>query len=134
MTTYISCSCDFYTFYVDVPLSLGCIIQKVDAGDIAIKGNGTGREHSAPMGTLSTFSFNPVFQLSTAKNEINLFNNHVLIVALVTFAPAGAMPPSTEFLCSFIHYLQALACIKLVCLNAESSIISVSKQLFWGRF
>ena len=42
--------------------------------------------------------FNPVFQLSTAKNEINLFNNHILIVALVTFAPAGAMTPSTEFL------------------------------------
>ena len=25
--------------------------------------------------------FNPVFQVSTAKNEINLFNNHILIVA-----------------------------------------------------
>ena len=33
-----------------------------------------------------------------AKNEINLFNNHVLIVAPVTFAPAGATTPSTEFL------------------------------------
>ena len=42
--------------------------------------------------------FNPVFQLSTAKNEINLFNNHILIVAPVTFAPAGAMTPSAEFL------------------------------------
>ena len=41
---------------------------------------------------------NPVFQLSTAKNEINLFNNHILIVVPVTFAPAGAMTPSTEFL------------------------------------
>ena len=48
--------------------------------------------------TLSTFSFNQVFQLSTAKNEINLFNNHILSVAPVTFAPAGAMPPSMEFL------------------------------------
>ena len=37
-------------------------------------------------------------QLSTAKNEINLFNNHILIVAPVTFAPAGAMTPSAEFL------------------------------------
>ena len=45
----------------------------------------------APLGTLSTFFFNPVFQLRTAKNEINLFNSHVLIVAPVTFAPAGAM-------------------------------------------
>ena len=54
--------------------------------------------------------FNPVFQLSTAKNEVNLFNNHVLIVAPVTFAPAGAMTPSTEFLfvlasnCHWAHY------------------------------
>ena len=54
----------------------------------------------APLGTLSTFLFNPVFRLSTAKNEINLFNNHVLIVAPVTFAPAGAMMPSAEFLLS----------------------------------
>ena len=38
----------------------------------------------APLGTLSTFFFNPVFQVSTAKNEINLFNNHILIVAPVT--------------------------------------------------
>ena len=52
----------------------------------------------APLGTLSTFFFNPVFQVSTAKNEINLFNNHILIVAPVTFAPAGAMTPSAEFL------------------------------------
>ena len=44
--------------------------------------------------------FNPVFQVSTAKNEINLFNNHVLIVAPVTSAPAGAMTPSAEFLFS----------------------------------
>ena len=42
--------------------------------------------------------FNPVFQVSTAKNEINLFNNHILIVAPVTLAPAGAMTPSAEFL------------------------------------
>ena len=51
----------------------------------------------APLGTLSTFSFNPLFQLSTAKNEINLFNNHILIVPPVTFAPAGATTPSAEF-------------------------------------
>ena len=52
----------------------------------------------APLGTLSTFFFNPVFQVSTAKNEINLFNNHILIEAPVTFASAGAMTPSAEFL------------------------------------
>ena len=52
----------------------------------------------APLGTMSTFSFNPVFQLITAKNEINLFNNHVLIVVPVTFDPAGATRPSAEFL------------------------------------
>ena len=55
----------------------------------------------APLGTLSTFCFNPVFQVSTAKNDINLFNNQVLIVAPVTFAPAGAMTPSAEFLLLF---------------------------------
>ena len=49
------------------------------------------------------YSYNPcllfvsLFQLSTAKNEINLFNNHILIVAPVTFAPVGAKPPSAEF-------------------------------------
>ena len=59
----------------------------------------------APLGTLSTFFFNPVFQVSTAKNEINLFNNHILIVAPVTFAPAGAMTPSPEFL-----YLKKIFC------------------------
>ena len=52
----------------------------------------------APLGTLSYIFFNPVFQVSTAKNEINLFNNHILIEAPVTFAPAGAMTPSAEFL------------------------------------
>ena len=52
----------------------------------------------APLGTLSTFFSTPVFQVSTAKNGINLFNNHILIEAPVTFAPAGAMTPSAEFL------------------------------------
>ena len=52
----------------------------------------------APLGTLSTFFCNPVFQVSTAKNEIILFNNHILIVAPESFAPAGAMTPSAEFL------------------------------------
>ena len=96
--TYISCSSDFYTFYVNVPLSLGCMIRKVSAEDIAIRGNGTGLEYMCPTRHFVYIFFNPVFQLSTAKNEINLFNNHILIVAPVTFAPAGAMTPSAEFL------------------------------------
>ena len=96
--TYISCSSDFYTFYVNVPLSLGCMIRKVSAEDIAIRGNGTGLEYMCPTRHFVYIFFNPVFQVSTAKNEINLFNNHVLIVAPVTFAPAGAMTPSAEFL------------------------------------
>ena len=96
--TYISCSSDFYTFYVNVPLSLGCMIRKVSAEDIAIRGNGTGLEYMCPTRHFVYIFFNPVFQVSTAKNEINLFKNHVLIVAPVTFAPAGAMMPSTEFL------------------------------------
>ena len=61
----------------------------------------------APLGTLFTF-FSPVFQLSTAKNEINLFNNHILIVAPVTFAPAAAMTPSAEFL--FLFLLKNIDC------------------------
>ena len=99
--TYISCSSDFYTFYVNVPLSLGCMIRKVSAEDIAIRGNGTGMEYMCPTRHFVYKFFNPVFQVSTAKNEINLFNNHVLIVAPVTFAPAGVMTPSAEFLCLF---------------------------------
>ena len=96
--TYISCSSDFYTFYINVPLSLGCMIQKVSAEDIAIRGNGTGLEYMCPTRHFVYIFFNPVFQVSTAENEINLFNNHILIVAPVTFAPAGAMTPSAEFL------------------------------------
>ena len=96
--TYISCSSDFYTFYVNIPLSLGCMIRKVSAEDIAIRGNGTGLEYMCPTRHFVYIFFNPVFQVSTAKNEINLFNNHILIVAPVTFAPAGAMTPSAEFL------------------------------------
>ena len=116
--TYISCFSDFYIFYVNVPLSLGswavsCMIRKVSAEDIAIRGNGTGSEYMCPTRHFVYIFFNPVFQVSTAKNEINLFNNHVLIVAPVTFAPAGAMTPSAEFLFFFIftfsdcHFLYA---------------------------
>ena len=99
--TYISCSIDFYKFYVNVPLSLGCMIRKVNAEDIAIRGNGIGLEYMCPTRHFVYIFFNPVFQVSTAKNEINLFNNHILIVAPVTFAPAGAMTPSAEFLYFF---------------------------------
>ena len=100
--TYISCSSDFYTVYVNVPLSLGCIIRKVSAEDIAIRGNGTGLEYMCPTRHFVYIFFNPVFQVSTGKNEINLFNNQVLIVAPVTFAPAGAMTPSAEFLFLYV--------------------------------
>ena len=96
--TYISCSSDFYTFYINVPLLLGCMIRNVSAEDIAIRRNGTGLEYMCPTRHFVYIFFNPVFRESTAKNEINFFNNHVLIVAPVTFAPAGAMTPSTEFL------------------------------------
>ena len=98
--TYISCSSDFYTFYIDIPLSLGCIIRKVNAEDtwIAIRGNGTGLDYICPTRHFVYIFFNPVFQLSTAKNEVNLFNNHDLIVAPVTFVPASVTTPSAEFL------------------------------------
>ena len=74
------------------------MIRKVSAEDIAIRGNGTGLEYMCPTRHFVYIFFNPVFQVSTAKNEINLFNNHILIVAPVTFAPAGVMTPSAEFL------------------------------------
>ena len=77
-----------------IPLSLGCIIRKVSAEAIAIKGNGIGLEYMCPTRLFVYIFFNPVFQLSTAKNGIILFNNHILIVAPVIFAPAGAMTPS----------------------------------------
>ena len=78
--------------------AVSCMIRKVSAEDIAIRGNGTGPEYMCPTRHFVYIFFNPVFQVSTAKYEINLFNNHVLIVAPVTFAPAGAMTPSAEFL------------------------------------
>ena len=78
------------------------MIWKVSAEDIAIRGNGTGLEYMCPTRHFVYIFFNPVFQVSTAKNEINLFNNHILIVAPVTLAPAGAMTPSAEFLFSFM--------------------------------
>ena len=75
---------------------------------MAIRGNGTGLEYMCPTRHFVYIFFNPVFQLSTAKNEINLFNNHVLIVAPVTFAPARATTPSAEFLlfCFFMTFLR----------------------------
>ena len=73
-------------------------MRKVSAEDIAIRGNGTGLEYMCPTRHFVYMFFNPVFQVSTAKNEINLFNNHILIEAPVTFAPAGAITPSAEFL------------------------------------
>ena len=96
--TYISCYSDFYTFYVDVPLSLGCIIRKVRAEDIAIRENDIDLEYICPTRHFVYIFFDPIFQLSTAMNEINLLYNHVLIVAPVTSAPAGATTPSAEFL------------------------------------
>ena len=106
--TYISCSSDVYTFYVNIPLSFGYMIRKVSAEDIAIRGNGTGLEYMCPTRHFVYIFFNPVFQVSTAKNEINLFNNQVLILAPVTFAPAGAMTPSAEFL--FLFLLKNIDC------------------------
>ena len=111
--TYISCSSDFNTFYVNVPLSLGCMIRKVSAEDIAIRGNGTGMEYMCPTRHFVYIFFNPIFQVSTAKNEINLFNNHILIVAPVTFAPAGVMMPSAEFLFQYDVIFIAPACSRV---------------------
>ena len=78
--------------------------------------------------------FNPVFQVSTAKNEINLFNNHVLIVAPVIFAPAGAMTPSAEFLFSTLrvnlnHDITKLADDKIIISIYVSLSLTLSLSL-----
>ena len=96
---------------------MGCMIRKVSAEDIAIRGNETGLEYMCPTRHFVYIFFNPGFQVSTAKNEINLFNNHVLIVAPVTFAPAGAMTPSAEFLFFF-------SVEKMYYLHKETSAVS----------
>ena len=93
------------------------MIRKVSAEDIAIRGNGTGLEYMCPTRHFVYIFFNPVFQVSTAKNEINLFNNHVLIVAPVTFAPAGAMTPSAEFL---FACLQQTLTVALMIANGDT--------------
>ena len=142
---YISRSSDFYTFYVDVPLSLGCIIRKVSAEDSAIRGNGIGLEYMCPTRHFVYIFFNPVFQLSTAKNEINLFNNHVLIVAPVTFAPAGVTTPSAEFFVTRNQYpkydVQPTKC-SFVCVEVlrpsqpngvMSSVVSLPNHTFTGQ-
>ena len=120
--TYISRSSDFYTFYI--ALLLGCIIQKVSAEDIAIRGNGTGLEYMCPTRHFVNIFFNPVFKLSTAKNEINLFNNHVLIVAPVTFAPADETTPSAGFL-----YLLAEKC-SCSAMYSRKEVVIVSSLRF----
>ena len=103
------------------------MIRKVSAEDIAIRGNGTGLEYMCP-----TWHFVYIFfQVSTAKNEINLFNNHILIVAPVTFAPAGAITPSAEFL--FIPSLYKLQSILIIstslisnnCLSRSENLVLV---------
>ena len=134
--TYISCSSDFYTFYVNVPLSLGCMIRKVSTEDIAIRGNGTGLEYMCPTRHFVYIFFNPVFQVSTAKNEINLFNNHILIVAPVTFAPAGAMTPSAEFLYEYVteelHWFDHATDKVLFTLEStDIFLISPQKYILW---
>ena len=125
--TYISCSSDFYTIYINVPLSLGCMIRKVSAEDIAIRGNGTGLEYMCPTRHFVYIFFNPVFQVSTAKNEINLFNNHILIEAPVTFVPAGAMTPSAEFLLE-LHALDLLRNVNKITLRFLVVLNNKSKK------
>ena len=106
------------------------MIRKVSAEDIAIRGNGTGLEYMCPTRHFVYIFFNPVFQVSTAKNEINLFNNHILIVAPVTFAPAGAMTPSAEFLSYFIMKLYVV-CTYQNCLTKAILMSTFNTQLLY---
>ena len=52
-------------------------------------------------------------------NEINLFNNHVLIVAPVTVAPAGATPPSGDSDLFFITRLRSQVLYTVVHFKAK---------------
>ena len=101
------------------------MIRKVSAEDIAIRGNGTGLEYMCPTRHFVYIFFNPVFQVSTAKNEINLFNNHILIEAPVTFAPAGAMTPSAEFLFVSKSLLLPFNCPQAVHCSKASFVLFV---------
>ena len=81
----------------------------------------------APLGTLSTFFFNPVFQVSTAKNEINLFNNHVLIVPPVTFskcfsASLGIRNNKSRLYLSLTHQLFGISRVSDLKTYSRSSI------------
>ena len=105
------------------------MIRKVSAEDIAIRGNGTGLEYMCPTRHFVYIFFNPVFQVSTAKNEINLFNNHILIVAPVTFAPAGAMTPSAEFL-SFYFIVYRPMCVSDVIYNVTEQNMNIMASTF----
>ena len=108
--------------------AVSCMIRKVSAEDIAIRGNGTGPEYMCPTRHFVYIFFNPVFQVSTAKNEINLFNNHVLIVAPVTFAPAGAMTPSAEFL-SLLYFTYSGSCFSALYISYIGCWFSVPMYL-----
>ena len=103
------------------------MIRKVSAEDIAIRGKGTGLEYMCPTRHFVHIFFNPVFQISTAKNEINLLNNHILIVAPVTFAPAGAMTPSAEFL----FYIIYTVCLNITRLDPPSNYLISETVLQW---
>ena len=132
--TCISRSSDFYTFYVNVPLSLGCVIRKVSAEDIAIRGNGTGLEYMCPTRHFVLIFFNQVFQLSTAKKEINLFNNHILIVAPVTCPSRcdDAFRGILVFCCFFfksnpVHILYQLLGLKVYPLHKVQIYLSLHR-------
>ena len=58
---YISHSSDLNTFYIDISLSLGCIIRKVSAEDIAIRGHGTGLEYMCSTRHFVYIFFQPSF-------------------------------------------------------------------------
>ena len=64
------------------------MIRKDSAEDRAIRGNGTGLEYMCPTRHFVYIFFNPVFQVSTAKNEINLFNNHLFNCGSCNFCPS----------------------------------------------
>ena len=72
-----------------------------------------------------------LFQLSTATNEIDVFNNHVLIVAPVTFALAGAtcvLCVLSLALCYIVLVFFSPSSIAITSLGEERANLSVFRK------
>ena len=99
---YISCSSDFYTFYINVPLSLGCMIRKVSAEDIAIRGPASVAQLDAPSDWRpGGRGFNPRRGRQHSFSEIDheIFSTVILSLPLIQ---EGQLSVSGERMCTIL--------------------------------